>query len=239
MEERVLVIGAHALDFLWRCGGTIAQYTQNGSQVHIINLTYGERGESNDLWKKDPQITEEEVIAVRRKESESAAGILGATISFMGWKDHMLFNGQERALELAEQIKVYQPTIILTHFEKDTINPDHATAYRIVTDAVRLSKTYGVLPHLKTLQAVKVYMFEPSHPELFGYVPDVFIDITDVIEIKKRAMTVAAAQEYLQKPYVNRADYRGHAAGRIGGDKGIRQAESFRRCMPYVGKFLV
>lgn len=237
MKERVLVVGAHALDFLWRCGGTIAQYVQNGHEVQIVNLTYGSRGESNDIWKKKPDITEDEVIKIRKKESMDAAAILGAKISFMGWQDHMLQDSLERELELAKIMKEFQPTIILTHFSQDTLNPDHATTSMLVTKAFRLAKSSGVLTDKKAVSGVKMFMFEPSHPELFGYVPDTFINISDVMEHKIKAMQLAAAQEYLIQPYINRAKYRGQAAGRVAGAKGEVFAETFRRCAPFVGKF--
>ena len=236
-KERVLVIGAHALDFLWRCGGTIAQYAKNGHEVHVINLTYGVRGESNDIWKKNPGITEDEVKTIRKKESESAAKLLGVSISFMGWSDHMLKITPEREMELAAAIKEFQPSIIITHFSVDTLNPDHETTSNTVIRAIRLAKSAGVMPEKKPISGPKVFMSEPSHPELFGYVPDTFINITDVMDTKISAMNVSAAQECNIQPNINRADYRGQAAGRVAGEKGKVMAETFRRCAPYVGEF--
>ena len=32
-DERLLVVSAHAADFVWRAGGTIAKYVKNGAQA--------------------------------------------------------------------------------------------------------------------------------------------------------------------------------------------------------------
>ena len=43
-DERLLVVSAHAADFVWRAGGTIAKYVKNGAQVHLVVLSVGVRG---------------------------------------------------------------------------------------------------------------------------------------------------------------------------------------------------
>ncbi len=64
MEEkkRLLVVSAHAADYVWRAGGTIAHYIQKGAPVRVIVLSLGVRGESNHLWKT-PGVTPQEVAA--------------------------------------------------------------------------------------------------------------------------------------------------------------------------------
>jgi 4-oxalomesaconate hydratase len=47
MENKsILVVSAHAADFVWRAGGAIALYASRGYKVRILCLSYGERGES-------------------------------------------------------------------------------------------------------------------------------------------------------------------------------------------------
>jgi 4-oxalomesaconate hydratase len=55
MSERIMVVGAHAADFVWRAGGVIAKTTQSGGVASVIALSYGERGESGELWKEPGQ----------------------------------------------------------------------------------------------------------------------------------------------------------------------------------------
>jgi LmbE family N-acetylglucosaminyl deacetylase len=50
--KTILVVSAHAADFVWRAGGAIALYASRGYKVRILCLSYGERGESQgaDEW---------------------------------------------------------------------------------------------------------------------------------------------------------------------------------------------
>src|SRR3546814_4404968 len=90
MSKTALVISAHSADFVWRCGGAIALHQEQGYDVTVVCLSYGERGESAKLWKK-PGMTLEKVKAARRVEAEKAAGALGAhDIQFFDLGDYPL-----------------------------------------------------------------------------------------------------------------------------------------------------
>ena len=55
MSRKLLVIGAHSADFVWRAGGAIAVATTNGGTARVLALSHGERGESGGLWEKEGQ----------------------------------------------------------------------------------------------------------------------------------------------------------------------------------------
>jgi len=87
--ERILVIGAHSADFVWRAGGALAVCTSTGGSGRVIALSYGERGESGELWKEDGQ-TIENVKRVRHAEAERAAEALGADFHCLDLGDYPL-----------------------------------------------------------------------------------------------------------------------------------------------------
>ncbi len=68
-----LVVGAHSADFIWRAGGAIALYANLGWEITVVCMTFGEKGESQKLWK-DPSMTLDRVKQVRRTEAEEAGG---------------------------------------------------------------------------------------------------------------------------------------------------------------------
>ncbi|MFX5618568.1 PIG-L family deacetylase, partial [Acinetobacter baumannii] len=74
-----LVISAHSADFVWRAGGAIALHVERGYKMHIVCLSYGERGESAKLWRQ-AGMTEAKVKQVREQEARAAAEALGASI---------------------------------------------------------------------------------------------------------------------------------------------------------------
>ena len=70
--EKLMVVSAHAADWVWRCSGTIAKYKNMGAEVCVVCLTHGERGESGALWKKEGA-NKENVMATRLSESKAVA----------------------------------------------------------------------------------------------------------------------------------------------------------------------
>ena len=93
-KKTVLVISAHAADFVWRAGGAIALYADRGYHVRIVCLSFGERGESERLWKI-PGMTVEKVKEDRLAESGRAAAILGAEIRFFDMGDYPITPKEE------------------------------------------------------------------------------------------------------------------------------------------------
>src|SRR6266852_1280971 len=98
-NRSVLVVSAHAADFVWRAGGTIALYAQRGYRVRILCLSFGERGESERLWRQ-PGITLEAVKVARQAESQKAADILGAEIRFFDSGDYPMKPTEETTAEM-------------------------------------------------------------------------------------------------------------------------------------------
>ena len=237
--EKVMVFSAHALDFLWREGGLIARYVKEGCPVKIIVASYGARGESNEIWKKNPGITEEEVATIRRGDAETAAKILGADIEFLGWNDHPLEITNERIIQLTRMIMEFKPTIVATHVLDFPLAPDHPALSNAVLTAIRYATVNGVCPDLEPCGWIKIYLDETSQPEFTGFKPDVYLDITDVMDQKRAAMeAVCPSQPAHVKLYTDRAIYRASIAGKITKDNHIKYAESFMRYNPYVGKVL-
>lgn len=238
-NQNVLVISAHAVDFLWRCGGAIARYAQAGHQVRIIDLTFGERGESAEVWKTDSNMTESAVKEIRKREAVKAASILGAEIRFLDWGDHPLVIDRDRCMQLVDELRDFRPQIVLTHHEKDPFNRDHEETTKAYLWALRCAQVPGVKSKAAALGRVKTCMFEPDQPEFCDFKADTFIDITDVMEKKKEAMRVVESQSYLHDNFVSRALLRGFFAQKVCSDKSIKYAEAFKRFEPYFGKEFV
>ena len=67
--KKLLVVGAHSADFVWRSAGAIAVTTSQGGSATVVALSYGERGESGELWK-EPDQTVENVKCIRHEQAE-------------------------------------------------------------------------------------------------------------------------------------------------------------------------
>ena len=231
--RRMLVIGAHSADFVWRSGGAIAVTTRGGGTARVIALSYGEKGESGELWK-DPDQTIENVKQIRHGEAGRAAEHLGADFRCLDLGDYPLqIDGP--ALELiADQIREFAPDVLVTHTDTDPFNPDHPVACAAVGRARSLAAGAGVKSAFATVRPPALFLFEPHQPELCNFTPTTFVDITAVMDAKLSAMSEMKAQAYLQTYYQERADHRGNHARRSSGNQDVRQAEAFQRVTPQV-----
>jgi 4-oxalomesaconate hydratase len=230
---RLMVIGAHAADFVWRSGGAIAVTTANGGAARVIALSYGERGESGELWKEEGQ-TVENVKKIRHGEAERAAAALGAEFECLDLGDYPLEIDTDGLRRITDQIREFAPDVLITHTDTDPFNPDHPVAFAAVSRARSLAAGAGVPSAFGTVKPPVLFLFEPHQPELCNFTPSTFVDITAVIDKKVAAMSEMKAQKYLQTYYRERADHRGNHARRSSGNADIRQAEAFQRMTPQV-----
>jgi 4-oxalomesaconate hydratase len=233
MSRRLLVVGAHSADFVWRAGGAIAVTTAEDGEALVLALSYGERGESGELWK-EPGQTVERVKEVRHGEAERAAAALGATFAALDLGDYPLEIGKDGLVTIADRIREFAPDVLLTHTDRDPFNPDHAAAFFAVERARALAAGAGVPSGFDTVEPPELLLFEPHQPELCNFTPTTFVDITPVIEQKRAAMAEMKAQSYLVTYYEQRAEQRGNHARRSSGNSAVRYAEAFQRVTPQV-----
>lgn len=229
----MLVVGAHAADFVWRAAGAIAVLTSQGGKAVVVALSYGERGESGELWK-DPAQTVENVKRIRHTEASQAAEALGASFQCFDLGDYPLTIDAAALTRLTELIREVAPDVIVTHTEKDPFNPDHPLAYEVTQRARLLASGAGVASGFATIRPPELFLFEPHQPEQCGFLPTTFVDITSVFVQKQRAMEAMAAQQYLRQYYTEQAEHRANHARRVSGQQGIRYAEAFQRVLPQV-----
>jgi len=233
VSRRVQVIGAHSADFVWRAGGAVAMAVQRGGTAEVVALSYGERGESGELWKQEGQ-TIENVKSIRHDEAEAAATELGATFRCLDLGDYPLQIDADALTQIADAIRAFAPHVLITHTDRDPFNPDHPVASVAVDRARGLAAGAGVQSAFDTIAPPALFLFEPHQPELCNFTPTTFVDITPVIERKKAAMAEMKAQSYLQIYYAQRAEQRANHARRASGDASVRYAEAFQRMIPQV-----
>jgi 4-oxalomesaconate hydratase len=233
VSRRLLAIGAHAADFVWRAGGALALTAERGGTASVLALSYGERGESGELWKEEGQ-TVENVKRIRHGEAEHAADALGASFRCLDLGDYPLVVEGAALASLTDAIRELAPDVIVTHTDRDPFNPDHPVAFAAVERARALAAGAGVESAFETIRPPELLLFEPHQPELCNFTPTTFLDITPVMERKRAAMAEMKAQRYLQDYYGQRSEQRANHARRVSGNREIRFAEAFQRYLPQV-----
>lgn len=233
MARKLLVVGAHSADFVWRSAGTIAVTTAQGGDALVVALSYGERGESGELWKEEGQ-TVENVKRIRHEQAEQAAAAVGARFLCLDLGDYPLVVDGEGLERLIGVFRDEAPDVVLTHTAVDPFNPDHPVAFEAVQRARLLSSGAGVESAFKRIDPPEFFLFEPHQPELCKFEPNTFVDITKVFDKKVAAMSAMGAQSYLKDYYTELADRRGNHARRVSGKKHVKQAEALQRMLPVV-----
>jgi 4-oxalomesaconate hydratase len=236
----VLVVSAHAGDFVWRAGGAIAVAAARGAAVTVLCLSYGERGESAKAWREGRRL--EEIKAIRREEASQAARVLGAVIEFADAGDYPLRESDELIDQIVRCYRRVQPAVVLTHPLADPYNGDHPAAARMALNARVYAQAMGYDAPGEPLGAPPVYFFEPHQPEMCDFKPQVLLDITDVFGVKRAAMECLKAQQHMWDYYTDLARRRGVQLQRNAGPNlGLphdTMAEAYMRLYPQVTRML-
>jgi 4-oxalomesaconate hydratase len=228
----LLVVGAHAADFVWRAAGAIAVHTAAGWRATVVALSYGERGESGDLWK-EPSQTVENVKRIRHEECARAAAEIGADFLPFDLGDYPLEVPGDAVQRLVEVMRDVRPDVLVTHTPVDPFNPDHPVAFAAADRARKIAMgAAGVASAFVTIPPPRVYVFEPHHPEQCGFRPDTFIDYTSHAGRKEAAMAAMAAQSYLRDHYRQRGEQRAVQARYFGAGPETKYVEAFQSMTP-------
>jgi 4-oxalomesaconate hydratase len=236
----LLVVSAHAGDFVWRAGGAMALAAARGAQVTVLCLSYGERGESARAWRDGK--TREEIKAIRREEATRAADALGATAEFLDAGDYPLRESGELVDAIVRCYRRLVPAVVLTHALADPYNGDHPAAARMALQARVLAQAIGYDAPGEPLGAPPVFLFEPHQPEQCDFKPQLLLDITEVFDAKRTAMECLRAQPHMWDYYTELATRRGvqfeRNAGQNLGLLHSTKAEAYMRLYPQTTRWL-
>jgi len=231
-KKSVLVVSAHAADFVWRAGGAVALYAKRGYHVRVVCLSYGERGESAKLWNEG-KMTMDKVKANRRDEAERAAAILGGVPEFYDLGDYPLRVPDDAIHRLADLYRELRPEFVLTHSLEDPYNFDHPLAAHVAQEARVIAQAHGYKPETKVIGAPQVFLFEPHQTEQCNWKPQFILDITEVWDLKRKAFEVMEAQEYLWEYYTRVALNRG-VQGKRNSGRDMVYGEAYQRLFSLV-----
>ena len=173
----ILVFGPHPDDLEIGLGGTIARHTAAGDAVGLCDLTAGEMGSNG---------TVEERLA----EAEEARKVLGAA-----WRvnlrlpDRRIGSDNEHIRAATALIRKARPRTVAIPYWSDR-HPDHIAASAMLTEAAFNAglRRYDAGADAWRLEWVCYYFINDSAP------PSFVIDVSDVYEIKRRALACHVSQ---------------------------------------------
>jgi LmbE family N-acetylglucosaminyl deacetylase len=221
--RRVLVVAAHPDDPEFLAGGTIAGLVKDGGDVTYIIVTSGNKGSS------DRAMTSERLAAIRQEEQRRAAGVLGVEhVTFLGYEDGEVEDTRALRRDVTREIRRWRPDLIITlnpnrsHANLPSWHRDHRVIGGVVLDCVfPLARDHlafpELLPEYEPHAVREVYVIQWATPELV-------VDISELMELKLKAIACHASQVRDVKATEARMRDRATALGKA---KGFTYAEGF------------
>ncbi|PDO11673.1 MAG: bacillithiol biosynthesis deacetylase BshB1 [Candidatus Reconcilbacillus cellulovorans] len=173
----LLVVAAHPDDAEIGAGGLMAKYAAAGLRVGVVDLTQAEMSSNGT-----PEI--------RQAESERASSVLGLAVRVnLGLPDRTFAREPEAIDRLVRAIRELRPRVVLAPHWDDR-HPDHVACSRITEEAVFSAKLRRYLPDVEPFEVGRLYFYFIN-----GWAhPDIAVDVTDVYEIKRRALRCYESQ---------------------------------------------
>ncbi len=193
--ERVLVVAAHPDDIDFGAAGTIYGWTQAGIEVAYCIVTRGDAGGFDDRPR-------EQMPIVREAEQRAAAAEVGVKdVCFLdGYSDGAVYVTHELRRDLTREIRRFRPQRVvgpspLRNWERIApSHPDHLAVGEALMRAVYPdARNRFAHPELLAVEGLD----EWTVPEVWlsgGPNPDYMVDITDIFDVKLKALSAHVSQ---------------------------------------------
>ena len=254
---RILVIAGHPADMFDHCGGTLFHHIEQGDSVVCVSLTQGLRIHDevvSDLFRHNLKDYTEEQIAeilvqrqkVKYQEVVSACALFGINdVRFLDYDDEILTVNPEMISKLARVIREVKPDLVITHwpYQANHFSNHHAVTGQLTLSAITAAGGVDFKdPEGGAWRIAQLaYMLCPadttatcmSHVGKNAYI-NYYVDVTDVIDKKIRAIHMMKSQKYDIEGYAHKTTetWNGHYGGRVR----LPYAEGFAIEYPEVGR---
>lgn len=228
--ERALVAFAHPDDAEFTCGGTVAKWARDGTDVAYVCVTDGSAG-----WN-GPDLSRDEISRIREEELREAAAVLGVeTIVFLGYTDGSLEPNLDLRRALTREVRRFRPDVIVAPdpsalWSKDRTyinHPDHRAVGETMLAVVAVdSPTRPQFPELLD-EGLEPHKVPALWLPLWGADGDIRVDISETIDLKVKALRNHRSQIENMGDFDVDAKMREYAA-RVGAHGGLEYAEAFR-----------
>ena len=218
--KKILIIAAHPDDEVLGMGGTIAKLVMDGKEVDLLIVTDG----SSSQYRDSDNL--QEIIEGKKQETRRCADILGIKNIYYGGLPDMKLDAiphieVNHAIE--RTIDLVKPDTVFTHFWGD-VNCDHQNVYKSTMVAVR--PVLGqVVKELYCYRVPSSTEWTPNKADTM-YMPNVFIDISEVTSVKYEAFACYST-ELRDYPHPRSVQYLKETDKAAGLRVGLLAAEEF------------
>ena len=217
----ILAFAAHPDDVELNVGGTLLRYKKAGHNIFIAFATSGNTG-SNEM-------TDTKLIGeTREKEALEAAKIFGAKVRFLRNDDERLLDTNETRTQVLDALRWAEPDVVFTHSDFDP-SPDHAMTSHLVRSMILSMPGKNQQSNEKPCAKMpSVFMWDTGRS--IGFLPEVYVDISDECEEKLKALACHKSQNPWMQVFGNSrfGESARIRAAFFGLQYGCKYAEGFR-----------
>ncbi|NJN80187.1 MAG: PIG-L family deacetylase [Anaerolineales bacterium] len=206
-QLKLLAVFAHPDDESMGLGGTIAKYSAQGVETHLVCASRGERGWAGEP-KQNPGL--KRLGEIRTKELENAVKILGMkSLSFLDYIDGDVdkANHSQAISKIVTHIRKIKPQVVVT-FAGDGAygHPDHIAISQFTTAAIvcAADSSYQDAENLSTHRVSKLYYMVDSE-SFVNLIEPFFGEITFAVDDQMRGEV--AWKEWMITTRIDIADY--------------------------------
>ena len=243
----LMIVGTHPADVVDQAGGTLAHHIEQGDKVTAVIVTTGARSHHWKLIDQKRRQQEEldvepliaQVAQEKLEESRRACAILGITdVRGLGFSDDDILVNLDLIEAIADVIRDVRPDVLILHHPYEmgglkmhaTVGQSTIYAWQQAAGAGRGNKRTHSVPSLYIMNPV-AYRGHNTLEYASTEHPNLYVDITDVIEKKVKAYDEISTQ-YYDGAYARKAVETGDGAY---GNKGyVAYAEVFQCFFPWV-----
>ncbi len=221
-NERVLTVVAHPDDAELLCAGTLARAKADGAAIAICVLCKGDKGQPSKRVKN--------LAAVRQREMQAAAKLLGAELFSLGIPDGEAADTPAQRRLLVEVFRRFKATLVLAHAPED-YHPDHRAASALAEAASWFCASRGHKTKSAPLTMPPALWFMDT-VNMGGFVPGFYVDVSECVALKERMLACHKSQLARGKdgdfsPLLELMRVQARARGM---QSGVEAAEAFRIC---------
>ena len=175
---KYLAIGSHGDDIELGCGGTLKKAINAGNEVLMLVMS---KGGFKDYKKNQIRTRKANIL-----EAKNAAKSIGAKIKLLDFSTKDIPYDSKSVEAINKVLDEYKPDYIFTQWTFDTHQDHRNTALATISAARNFENIFMYEP------------FPPSGRSYVGFKPQVYVDISDVIDDKITAIEchVGEARRY-------------------------------------------
>jgi LmbE family N-acetylglucosaminyl deacetylase len=218
--ERVLAVVAHPDDAELFCAGTLARAKEDGAPIAVCVLCQGDKGQPSKMVAN--------LAAVRRKEADASARLVGAQLFLGEFPDGTLTDGIAQRLKLVELFRKFNPTLVLAHAPED-YHPDHRATSALAEAASWFCASRGHKTRTPAMNTPPALWWMDT-VAMLGFTPGFYVDVTRYLELKVQMLVCHKSQLLRDKdadvsPLTELMQVQARARGM---QAGVEAAETFR-----------